>query len=239
MILSAFGLVDCSPIQVSEILRSLRMSHSFVGGFGRTMRLTIDGMSVEQPVWPVVIDRVRAISKVQSDKDRFVYFVCDGRAALALSNVSQILWPEHRELSIDDAIKNALIVSNQLTQDWTLSVNEPSIDDYVNLAAKPSFLNGVQGLIYKITPYSKRKETQKSCIAYLAGGLNITVLKRQLKASLKLADILTLMDSDKAKNLREAVAALRSKPLEIVSKEYGVETFEILYVVKSYEQNKG
>lgn len=239
MILNAFGLVDSSPIQVSEILKSLNMSHSFVGGFGKTLRLTIDGLSAAQPVWPVVIDSIRAISKVQSERDRLVYFVCDGRAALSLSNVSQVLWPEHRQSDLAQAIMDVLILSHDLDHEWTMNLNEPSMDDYVNLASKPSFMNFIQSHIYKITPYAKRKETQKACIAYLAGGLALGPLKRQLRASLKLADLLQLMDSPKARNLREAVAALKSRPIEIVCKEYGVESFEILYVVRSYEQNKG
>lgn len=239
MILAAFGLVDRSPIEISEILKGLKMSHSFVGGFGRTMHLTIDGLNPGQPVWPVVIDRVRAVPKVQSDKDRFVYFVCDSRAALSLSNVSTSLWPEHRILGYEDAIKQALMDAHGRTENWALSLNEVSFTDYVNQAAKPSFLNHIQSAIYKITPYPKRKEIQKACISYLAGGSTLPPLKRALKSNLRLADLLALMDSPEARNLREACAAMRRGTVEQVAKEFGVETFEIMFLVKSYAQNKG
>ncbi len=70
MILGAFGVIDASPIQVSEALRKLNMSHTFVGGFGRTTHATVDGLCAEQPVWPVIIDRVRNIPKVAIPYDR-------------------------------------------------------------------------------------------------------------------------------------------------------------------------
>jgi hypothetical protein len=240
MILSAFGIVDSSPIQVSEILKSLSMSHSFVGGHGKTERLTVDGLCTEQPVWPVIIDRVKAVSKVHTEYNRLVYFVCDARAPLAICNLSQALWPEHRnDMDLEFAIRNALERSNELDHDWQLRVSEPTLDEYVNIASKPSFLNGVQGTIYRITPYALRKEVQKLCIAYLAGAVSLTAVKRKLKSSYKLADLLVLMDSDKARNLKDAVAATRYKTVEVVAKEYSVETFEVLYCIRSYEQNKG
>jgi len=215
------------------------MSHSFVGGFGRTMRLTVDGLCVEQPVWPVVVDKVKAVPKVHTEYNRLVYFVCDARAPLAVCNLSQALWPEHRnDMDLEVAIRNALERSNELTHDWQLRVSEPSMSEYVNIASKPSLMNHIQGTIYKITPYTLRKEVQKLCIAYLAGAVTVTALRRKLKSSYKLADLLALMDSDKARNLKDAVAATRSKTVEVVAKEYGVETFEVLYCLRSYEQNK-
>lgn len=240
MILSAFGIVDSSPVQVSELLTHLRMSHSYVGGYGRVLRTTIDGLCAEQPLWPVVIDGVRSIAKVSVDYSRLVYFVCGGRAPLSICNLSQDLWPEHRnEMSLEAAIQNALERSNELDTDWKLLVKEPSLDEYVSHASKPSFLNFVQGSIYKITPYPLRKEVQKLCIAYLAGATNITAVRRKLKTSYKLTDLLALMDSDKALNLKAAVYATKFKTIEAVALEFGVETFELLYCIKSYEQNKG
>jgi hypothetical protein len=241
MILSCFGLVDASPVEISEILKTLHMSHTFVGGglVGRTLHHTIDGLSYEQPVWPIVIDRIPTIQKVRTEKDRRVYFVCDSRAALALSNVSQALWPEHRTIRLDHAVRNALIASNSLTQPWHLSVNEPRLEDYVSQAAKPSFLNEVLSAIYRITPYAKRKEIQGQCIAFLASGLSFTVLRRHLRSSLKFSELQTLMESDKAQVLKGAVARATERNAEDAAKEYGVDTFDIMYVIKSSAQNKG
>lgn len=240
MIVQAYGVVDASPIQISEILKALNVSHSLIGGFGRVMRLTIDGLAPEQPMWPVIVDRVKTIPKIDFEKDPMVLFVCDSRASLALSNANSSLWPENRPVTLSTGVEAALVASLAVTSPWSLVTSVPTLEDYVNLAAKPSFLNFVQGAFYKITPYSKRKEVQQMCIAYLAGAITTTAIKQYLKTSLKFATLLSLIDSPKALNLREAVAVSRSAPsLEQVCKDFDVQSFEILYIVRSYEQNKG
>jgi hypothetical protein len=237
MIKAAFGLVDCSPIEASEMLKSFRLSHSVVGGFIKTMAVTTDYLSPEQPAWPVVIDKVKTITKIKTRKSPLIYFVCDARTVLAQSNISQALWPERRTKSLEESIQDALVDALSAEKPWTLTVNEPSLSDYVLIASKPAFLNLIQGSIYRITPYQKRKEVQKLCIQYLAGMVPLLKVKTLLKSSLKFNDLLSMMDSDKALNLREAIKATNSKPLEQVCKEYGVEQFEIMYVIKSASQN--
>lgn len=237
MILSAYGLVDVSPHELSTVLQNLRMSHTLVRGVGRTLYMTVDGMCKEQPVWPVVIDRMKAINKTPANRDRMVYFVCDARAALSTSNVSQALWPEYRGLmDITTSVKQALMAANSLTHDWQFVCNEPTIEDYVNIATKPSFFNHVQSAMYKITPYNLRKEVNTMCVAYLAGSVSVTVLKRKLKSSHKLEVLLGLMDSQKARDLRDAVHQARSNTVESVAKSTGFESFEILYVLRSFEK---
>jgi hypothetical protein len=192
MIKAAYGLVDVSPIEASEILKRFQLSHSVVGGFIRTMAVTIDGLCAAQPAWPVVIDKLKTIPKIKTKRSPLIYFVCDARTALGQSNVSQMLWPERRTKSLEDSIKDALIQALEVDAHWTLTVNEPSLSDYVLIASKPAFLNLIQG---------------------------------------------SMMDSDKALNLREAIKATNSKPVEQVCKEFGVEQFEIMYVIKSASQN--
>jgi hypothetical protein len=148
MILGAFGVIDASPIQVSEALRKLNMSHTFVGGFGRTTHATVDGLCAEQPVWPVIIDRVRNIPKVAIPYDRVVYFVCDARSQLAMSNLSQQLWPDTRVLDLHLAIGVAMVDATQNPgEPWELKVNEPTLDEYVRQAAQPSFMNFLQARV--------------------------------------------------------------------------------------------
>ena len=237
MIKAAYGLVDCSPIEASEILKRFSLSHSVVGGFIKTMAVTTDGLCEAQPAWPVVIDKIRTIPKIRTKRSPLIYFVCDARDVLAQSNVSKALFPEHRMNSLEDSIKNALIETMRHDDSWTLRIQEPSLSDYVLIASKPAFLNLIQGSIYRITPYQKRKEVQRLCIQYLAGAVPLAKVRVLLKSSLKFNDLLSMMDSDKALNLREAIKATNSRPLEQVCKEYGVEQFEIMYVVKSASQN--
>lgn len=238
MIKAGYGLVDCSPIEASEILRRFHLSHSVVGGFIRTMAVTIDGLSVAQPAWPVVIDKLKTIPKIKTKRSPLIYFVCDARTALGQSNLSQMLWPERRTKSLEDSMKDALIQSLAGDSHWSLTLNEPSLSDYVLIASKPAFLNLIQGAVYRITPYQKRKEVQRLCIQYLAGMVPLAKVKTVLKSSLKFNDLLSMMDSDKALNLREAIKATNSKPVEQVCKEFGVEQFEVMYVIKSASQNQ-
>jgi hypothetical protein len=238
MILSAFGLVDASPIQISETLRGLNLSHTFVGGYGRTMHTTLDGLCTEQPVWPVVIDRVRNVHKVAVPYERLVYLVCDARAPLSNCNVSQALWPEHRTTDMSSSLINALIKSNELTtgQNWNLLVNEPTMDDYVSSASQPTFMNFLHGAVCKITPYALRKSVNQKSIAYLASSVSLTALRKEFRTSLKLVDVLALMESAAATNLRAAVQSARSIGVEKAAAEFGCETFEILYILRSFDQ---
>jgi hypothetical protein len=115
---------------------------------------------------------------------------------------------------------------------------EPSIADYVNAATKPSFLNHIQTSIYKIQPYGLRKEVQAMCIAYLAGGTSLAVLKRKLRSNFKLEDLAKLMLAEKAKQLKDAVALLKGLPVDQVAKKTGFEQFELNYVANSYARNR-
>jgi hypothetical protein len=245
MVLDAFGIYDISPVQVSQVLRRLRVSHTVLGGQPKPIQYDVDGLSHEQPVWPVIVDKVKNIARLQNARSPSVLFVCDGLAALNFTNISKDLWAENRTSTLEESVRAALIrtilprgrVLDNVPS-WKLAVVEPAIADYVRAAVKPSFLNCIQALFHKITPYAKSKETRTLCIAYLAGGIGIAALRRYLKTSLKFADLLVLMDSAAALNLRAAVAALKSKPIETVAQEFGVETFELLYIVKSYQQHR-
>ncbi|QBQ74678.1 hypothetical protein BcepSauron_298 [Burkholderia phage BcepSauron] len=238
MVLNAYGLVDASPIQVSETLRALNLSHTFVGGFGRTTHTTIDGLSAEQPVWPIIIDRVRNIHKVSVPYDRLVYFVCDARAPLSLCNVDQSLWPEKREGDLDTAVMNALRALNpEPGIEWSLTMQEPTLDDYVGQAAQPSFLNLMQGITCKINPYSLRKEAQRMAVAYLASGISRLALRRAYRGNSKLVDLMTILDSPDALNLRNAVVAARTSTPDRVAPEFGVHSFEISYIMRSFATN--
>jgi len=65
-------------------------------------------------------------------------------------------------------------------------------------------------------------------------------MRRHLKASLKFQTLLELVDSEKGLNLREAVAQVQAgRPIETVCVEFSVESFEILYLIKSHGHNKG
>jgi hypothetical protein len=225
-ILQAYGIIDCSPIQISEALRALNLSHTLEGG---TRRLTYDGLCKEQPVWPVVVDHVRNIHRVSGE--RLVLFVTDCRALLATTNLSTFLWPDNRGPSLQASIKSALVSAHRVNSDWSLVSKEPTTLEFVNSATKPSFLNLIQTQIYRVTPYALRKEVQQVIIAYLAGIESYTVMHRKLKSSLKLQTLYELLHLQKAKDLREAV--LMGGDVEEVAKSTGFAPFELRYIQAS------
>lgn len=231
MILGAFGVVDYPPLQVSEALHELNMSHSIAGSI-RSQRITYDGLSTQQPVWPVIVDSIESMLKVRTKRDRLVYFICDSRAALATTNIYRNLWPENRAGDLRTGIKNALVTSRNLNQ-WTLTRDETTITDYVNIATKPSILNDIQSAFYKINPYSLRRETQLLCIGYLSGYASFTEMKRNLTSNFKLERIYKLMVDERAKALRQATMMLSSMKVEEAAKLTGFDTFELLYISKS------
>jgi hypothetical protein len=230
-ILAAYGILDYSPIQVSEFLRRLRMSHTVEGGIRQSY--TVDGLCKEQPVWPVIVDKVKAIPKVSCDRGHSVLFVCDSRAALSTTNLSISLWPDHRSPDTLAAFKTSLVIASKNAEGWDLISKEPSTLDYVNSATKPSLVNKLQTEVYKLTPYSLRKEVQQLMIAYLAGTASYSAMHKKLKSSLKLQRLAELLHLPKAKELREAVLMLGNSSVEEVAKKTGFETFELLYLSRS------
>jgi hypothetical protein len=237
MILSAFGIPDYSPLQVSELLKYLSMSHTLEGGYVRHLTCTVDGLCKEQPVWPIVVDRIKAIPRIRTTTDRQVLFVCDSRAALSQTNLGTELWPEHRGIETLRTLKKVLVQSNK-SKGWTLTTSEPTTLEYVESASKPSYLNLIQTLLYKLTPYALRKEVQHLVISYLAGTASYTALNKKLRSSLKLQDLSVLLNDPKAKELRAAVSLLSSMSVEEVAKTTGFQTFEILYISRSNDKNK-
>jgi hypothetical protein len=238
MILSAFGVTDYTPIEFSEILKRLNISHTLAFYAGtRYTQIDIDGLCSVQPAWPVIIDRIRCIPKISVEKDRLIYFVLDVKEQISLCNF------QHDLLDIspnrfEAQLKKVLNHSIKNTEEWSFVTKDHSILDYIEKATKPSFINELLTRIYKITPYSLRKEIQISILSYLAGNLAQTTLKTQLKQSLKSEELLQLMISDKAKGLRDAIKRIKEEPLEKVAQETGFEPFELRYVIRSSEKRQ-
>lgn len=235
MILHGYGVIDLSPIQVSEALRQLRVSHTIEGSFIRHMTYTIDGLCKEQPAWPVVIERLKMVPKIRTVKERMIYLICDSRAALANTNASQVLWPAQHADDFMGALRAALNTAHIRNQEWQLVRSDPSIDDFVNAASKPSFLNHVQTAVYKINPYDLRKEVQTLIILYLSGKLPVTKMRAKLRSSFKLETLLQLMNDAQADKLRQACEVVRKQQLNVddVAKSTGVASFDLLYILNS------
>ena len=77
------------------------------------------------------------------------------------------------------------------------------LKEVLKVATTYSFLNGIQTALYKITPYSLRKNTQTAIISYFYGDLPYTKLITHLESSNKLKTLLELCKDKQAKALRE------------------------------------
>ena len=242
MIIGALGIVDYPPYKVSAALTELKLSHTFFYRHGlRYANFTVDGLCKSQPIWPIILDNVKNIPKVEVKKGGGnVLIVVDSRASLSNTNISTSLWPEYRtEDWIGKDLAKQLVELQKKNQEWVYKSIEPSLMDYVNTASKPTSVSILQSLFYKITPYSLRKEVQSACIAYLANKSSKTKLDGLLKSSIKLEQVKNAMNDSRMKELKVAVANYQSgMSVDEVAKASGFATFEILYVSKSAEQNK-
>lgn len=235
MILQAFGVPLSSPIQLSEILSKLQVSHSVVGISGNKIwQRDVDTGSV-QPAWVIVLDSVLAIKRFRCNRGDKVIFVCDSPISLSTCNLVEVTM-DNMYLAVKESLK--VSVRNPIPGGWKIKQTETSIMEYVDSATKPSFLNFIQTAIYKISPYPLRKEVQNLTVSYLNGDVPFLTLKAKLQSSYKLTDLLELCKNPKADNLKKAVATFKkSAQLEATAIEYGIETFEILYVTNSAKRN--
>lgn len=232
-IIQAFGFLT-SPLLLSTALRDLRVSHTLVNGTLKSLGREVD-LGGKQPAWPIVLPSINAISKYRCTMNPQILLVCDAESRFKQTNI-RIVKPGNIQHRLIEALEWTMF--NQQSQ-WTLVDNEPSISDYVETATKPSLLNTMQGLFYKITPYDLRKEVQSMIIGYLAGQESRAKLMAKLTSSHKLTELATLMKDPKVVKLRDAVALYRRNGSEEkTALETGFEQFEILYISRSSEKAK-
>jgi len=239
-VLGAFGIIDMSPVELSDVFRSLNISHTCVARAGlRSISYTIDGLCKEQPAWPIIFDSIRSLSKMEhalaEPPARAIAFITDSRAALTNTNITTTLWPENRRGPFPLCLATWLKKVNKDNEKWTLEMRNPSIMDYVNTAVKPSILNDMQSAFYKISNYTARKEIQKLCIGWLSGTTAWSKVDKALKSNIRYEKVYELIKSPLAASLKDAVRDLKTSGdhADIVAKRTGLASFELLYIVRS------
>jgi hypothetical protein len=239
-ILAAFGIIDMSPFELSDVLRDLNLSHTCVWRSGlRCAAYDVDGLCKEQPAWPIIFDSIRSLSKLEhaipNPPKRSIIFVADARAALSNTNIAADLWPENRRGPFNLCLTTWLRKVHKDNESWKLEMRNPSIMDYVNTAVNPSILNDLQSAFYRISNYAARKEIQKLCISWLSGTTSWSKIDKVLKSNIRYEKVYALMQSPLAAKLKEAVHQLKTgaEPADKVAKQTGFEPFELLYIVRS------
>lgn len=214
------AIVFATPLysswQLSDALTQLRVSHS-VCAKRKTQPPMVRNLRRQQPRWVHVTTDVRDI------KSGSVNFITASYAELSLTN-----YPRLREDlgDIDATLRHAL--NNLVSTVPRVESRQPM--DYVNEVSKPSLLNNIQTQLYKIQPYSLRKETQASVLSYFASKTSRNKIVRELERSFKTTGLIPLIDE--GAKLRDAVARLKQEPLELVAEQTGISTFDLLYLSK-------
>lgn len=226
-VLHAYGVL-ASPLQLSAALTRLNVSHVLIDNTLQS-RHSFRDRGVKQPAWPVVVPSLAAFKRYQLDLERQVVYVCGPLAELQETNLRVIKdWNNH----LDASLRYAVV--NPFDPKWELQVTEQSMSEFVKKATKESFVNHIQAELYHLTPYDLRKTVQVMVIGYLAGTVKWNTLRQKLNSSYKLERLKALMAAPQCAVLKEAVAEYRKTSLEeVVAKQFGVEPFEIMYVVKS------
>jgi hypothetical protein len=233
MIIAAFGVINVSPWELSTTLSNLNISHTITSNH---KAIDVDGLSAEQPAWPVILP-LEDVAKFKATRNPTILFVTGSRSALAETNLNNCLWEHGDNIhTLDQTLRMILRAAHMHPTDWTYRRNALAIQDYVQIASKPSFLTLIQTAIYKINPYATRKEVQNLCIAYLTGRVTKTKLRQTLKSNWKFETLLGIMESDKASELKSAIERCTVlSDAEQVAKETGFAQFEITYCIRSAE----
>ncbi len=198
---------------ISDHLRQLRVSHSIRG------LPAPRNMGYPQPKWVHVTDNIFDL------QEGSVNFISASFAELSHTNIPR--FPEFDQYPIDVALKMML----ESTQpEVEVIYNVPTAMEYVAMVSKPSLLNNIQTLIYKIQPYSLRKETQAMILRFFTGQVSKPAMIFFLKKSFKTGDLIPLIEG--SDDLRNAVIRSRSEPAEEVAAETGIAAFDLIYLGK-------
>jgi hypothetical protein len=231
-IIKAWAIAQYSPLQLSQALRRLNISHSVVGQAPdrRVNVLRVDGLATEQPAWPVIYHSVADCRRFILPEQRQVHLVCDSSAVLSMTNLSTWLWTSNIERDLKKILVKRDIVP------FVLQVQEKSYMDFVDVASKPSFLRLLQTAFYKIVPYADQKAIRIASLSYLGGGITKKALERVLSITLKSEKVRELLASDTAQNLMSAAALARQTgDIEASAEQFNIDAFEVRYILSTRE----
>jgi|GEM_PF-3797547 len=235
-VVKAWAVSRWTPVQLTEALTELNVSHSVVGWSKDSHALRghdTDGLSVAQPAWPIVTHSVADVPRIRIDKERQILFVCDSVPALANLNLTPL--PEGRD--IKSVLKKALRI---MDEDWEYKSTEPDIQDFVAMASKPSLLNQILTAIYKINPYAERKIIQNKVVMFLGGRVSVSSMRDTLRSNFKYDTIRTLLNTPEAVMLSKAVERAKDgEDIEDLSNEFSIEAFDISYILSSVVKQGG
>lgn len=232
--LRVFNFPQIKPYSISNVLKSLTVDHYMVSR-NRTHinRVHVAG-TPDQPANVIVLSVFEILDRLDP-----------------LTNLPTIVltcFPESLVNAIDGSIESFNTPVHGLNNAirWclyeglnppsaTLSVQRKSPSEHIEHVSPPSFLDRYQTAQCRITPYSLRSAIHKSVIGYLFGAVSQREIRRVMSTSLKFDPIKELIFGESGKNIRAAVAEVKSgKELEEVATRLNLDTFEITFITHSY-----
>lgn len=230
-----YGIYHKSLYEICQTLSQLHVNYCLYGEkFNQYRQIKVK----EKQSLSIYLVESLARAKKLHELEPGLMIVLDSISALKRSNVNKLLYPG---LKLKQAIKRAIAEckdKKKQNKQIELKVEPLRLGEVLKVATTYSFLNGIQTALYKITPYSLRKETQTKIISYFYGDTSYTDLMLHLDSSSKLDKLAALCKDKQAKALREACLEARSNPAKIdrIAKASGFASFELLYIIKSHQK---
>ena len=203
-----------SAQELSSSLLQLGVSHSIRLRSSGARRLKVIDSGNVSKVWVHIGDRI------DEADPRCVNFITACFSELALTDMPILREPLTR--GIREALRDK---SRRAVRVRTMNVL-----DYVNLIAKPSILNKIQTLVYKIQPYERRKIINSMIISWFNSGTSTRQLRAELERGLQTQRIIPLLAE--SETLRLGVSMLKTHTPEEVQEKLGTATFDLLYLSK-------
>lgn len=234
MIIKAWGVLEHTPLLLSNVLTQLNVSHSVMACVGpKCQYREIYGTADEQPAWPVIMQNINELNRVEENVpyDRIIAFVFDSKAAIMNSNLT--VWSP----CIDMYTELQTLLLQEDPEPFKLQLQELSAMDYVKIASKPSVLSEIQSAWCRVNPYSLRKRIQEAIVRYLCSDLSKTALLRELQLTPHGAALAKLVtQTEESKVLKSAVAAARLGTSDEAASKFDIDPFDINFLLSSLKK---
>ncbi len=234
MIIKAWGVVDYTPLMLSQALRGMNVSHSIMSCNGPVCQYReVLGTFDAPECWPVIAESLQDLSKIgqRVDHQRIVAFVFDAKPKLQSTNLT--IWSPG--LDVQKELGKRLNPKGK--KPFDLQMKELSAMDYVGIASKTSVLAELQSTWCRINPYSLRKKVQEAVVCYMCGDLSKAAVHRILRLTHHGNTIAQLLKGPAAP-LREAVAATKTESVDVVAARYDIDPFDINFLLSSRQKYK-
>lgn len=229
MIHKAWGLINSSPEDLKLYFNELNINYSHLyrtpkGQYRRTSKQN----RKTQTLFPVIVEGVNVMTNISSmeRQEELIVFCFLSKAELLNSNLTPLAISETNPMM---SVKYAL--RHIEDKPFLFKYREPSLLEIVATVNKPSVLQNLQTLFYKIQNTEVRNDISAAIYAYLGSNLTASALNRKLNSTLLKDELTRVLKTVEARALKEAVQQVQSgADVDEVSKMTGVDSFDINFI---------